>query len=189
MANLTVRTKYVNMVIRWHSYPVDFEERIANYIQSNCSMYCYVCHNGDINSYGEVEEKHYHFVLDFITAKRLSTFLNEIADLFMLPNTNGIQIEKAVSKVKSIQYLIHKNDLAKTQHKPEEIITNLPFNELTTILDSEDDGAITYDYIMKCIRENPNKLYLIHCIGLYAYKTYRNVILDMLDEYTKGTRL
>ena len=186
MANLLCRTKYVNLVIRLNGYPNDFLTLLQTYVESNCSRYAYIEHTNDINGYGEQEGKHYHLVLVYNTAKRLSTFLNELCDLFMLPNANGIEISKTTSEVKSYQYLIHKNNPEKTQHKVGEIISNVPLSELTTIMDSEDDSCVTFDYIMKIIRENPSKLYLIHELGINVYKQYRYVILDMLDEYKSG---
>ena len=189
MANLLCRTKYVNVVFRLLGYPNDFVKKLHEYIESNCSRYSYIEHSADINGYGELEGKHYHCVLVFKTAKRLSTYLNEFCDLFLLPNANGIEIDKLVSEVKSIQYLIHKNNPEKTQHNPSEIVTNIPQQELNTILDSEDDSCVTFEYIMKLIRDMgkyPNKMYLIKCLGLHTYKTYRPVILDILDEYQKG---
>lgn len=189
MANLLTRTKYVNFVIRKLSYPNDFENKLLEFCKAECDRYSYIAHENDINGYGEIESLHYHLVLVYHTAKRLSTHLNYLCDILGFNNNNGIEISQTKSEVLSIQYLLHKNNPEKTQHNISEITSSISTDELQTILDSESDNVVTYEYILNCIRENPTKLYLIHKLGINTYKNYRYVILDMLDEFKQGVRL
>lgn len=183
-SKLETKTKYVCLVIRKPSYPNDFVNMLKSYLTANCSRYFFIEHTQDINGYGELEGKHYHIVMVYNNAKRLSTYLNEICEEFWFPNANGLEISKTVSETKSVQYLLHKNNPEKTQHNIDEIVTSVPFGELQVILDSENDDCLTFEKIYKYIEESKgNKLYIIHCLGLVTYKNYRNVILDMIDCY------
>jgi len=182
MSSLTIRTKYVNIVIRKLEYPLNFDDKLREFVLNECSTYSYICHDKDINGYGEIENRHYHLVLVYKEVKRLSTHLNYLCDFFGFRNNNGIEISKTTSETCSIQYLLHKNNPEKTQHKIDEIISSYPRGELQSIIDSETDDSVTYDYIMKLIRECPTRLYLIQSLGINRYKNYRSVILDMLEE-------
>lgn len=189
MSNLTTQTKYVNVCIRKLSYPHDFEAKLREYVTSQCSTYSYIKHEHDINGYGEVEGLHYHLVLVYKERSRLVTFLNRIADHFGFANSDGIEIGKTISTTNSIQYLIHKNNPEKTQHKVEEIVTSYPIEELKTIIDSQSDTSVTFEYIYKLIMDRPSKLYLIQCLGINTYKNYRSVILDMIEEVKNNHRI
>ena len=179
---LDTKTKYVCLVIRKPSYPNDMLGKLRQYCNENCSRYFFIEHLQDINGYGEIEGKHYHLVLVYNVAKRLSTYLNELCEFFWFKDANGLEISKTVSETKSVQYLLHKNNPEKTQHTVDEIVTSLPSSELQIILDSESDDAVTFETVFKlCKESNGNKLYLIRCLGLVTYKNYRNVILDICD--------
>lgn len=189
MSTLETRTKYVNLVIRKLEYPNNFEDKLREFVTSECTTFAYIKHEHDVNGYGEIEHLHYHLVLVYKEAKRLSTHLFYLTSFFKFPNANGIEISKTTSRTSSIQYLLHKNNPEKTQHKIDEIISSIDKDELQVILDAECDSSVTFEYVLKLVKENPTKMHLIHALGLNTYKNYRSVILDIIEEVRKEANI
>lgn len=181
MADLSKKTRYCFITIRKLSYPSNMDELLKNYCETFCKRYTYIKHEGDVNLENAVEDTHYHCVLEFKENQRMSTRLNCLCDYFGFENAFGIDIDRIKSNVKCIQYLTHQNDKVKTQHSADEIICNYDREELRLILESEQDDVTTFDYLISVLMEETNILGVIQRLGLNQYKTYRNVIWDMIN--------
>lgn len=184
MANLGTRTKNINIVLRKNA-ELDIN-RIKDWCATNCERYAFIKHENDINLQDEVEGIHYHLVLVLLKATRLSTCLTSICDYLEI-NPFGVEIDKTSSLEGSIQYLIHKNDPQKTQHKLDEIIHNWPDNEMKSIIECDSsNGSLTFERILEICKTSKNLLEVIQSIGLGRYHLYRPVVMDIWKEVNNG---
>lgn len=184
MADLTKKTRFCWITIRKHEqdYPLDFEKRLKDYCEENCKTYAFICHDHDLDLKSMTIERHYHLYGEFKKNQRLSTRLNGLVLLGGFANPFGIQIERAMSPVRCIQYLIHKKQPEKTQHSIDEIISNIDRDELQCILDTDNDSddICTFDFIIQCLYQEKTIADVIQKLGLHNYKNYRNVIWDLI---------
>ena len=180
MADLSKKTRFCTICIRKLVYPTNFDNKLVEYLNSFCETYTYIKHDNDINVNGEYENTHYHLVVVYKQNQRLSTRLNNIVDYFGFDNAFGIKVEKTISNIASIQYLIHKNNPEKTQHSIDEIKCNYDRGELKCIIESENDRVTTFDYIYSVLVEEDNLTEVIKRLGLLTYKQYRLVIQDII---------
>lgn len=143
--------------------------------------YAYILHDCDINAEGEEKTPHIHIYAEFTASgRRLGTYLNLLQSYTGL-NPLSISIEKATDPEAVIQYLVHKNAPEKFQYPVEQVITNIPKEELDMIM-SHEDTAFTVDYIQSVWNDTkPFKSDFIRIIGLERYRMYRNVIKDILS--------
>lgn len=182
-ASLESKTNKICVVVRKNK-KIDIAT-IKNWCETYCDLYAFIEHEQDITPQGVKEGCHYHIVARLKERKRLATTLNELVFGLGLDNGIGIEIDRYNCLEGSIQYLIHKNDLDKTQHKPSEIVTNLPKEELETILEAEND-SLTFDRLFFLCKHSKSKCEIMRAIGLGYYQHYRNCILDILEEVETG---
>lgn len=153
MANLESKVTKVTIVIRKNT------EVSTSLIDSFCDLvfkrYAWIVHDGDISTTTmEVESIHYHIVGELKQRTRLGTLLNRIVNHFGFDNPFGIEIDTARCIEACYQYLIHKNDKDKTPHDLNEIVTNIPFEELKTIIETAIDTSITADRLEVVLRSH-----------------------------------
>lgn len=149
--------------------------------EEDAQRYAFILHDCDINAEGEEKTPHIHLYAEFTASgRRLGTYLNLLASYTLL-NPLAISVEKATDPEAVIQYLIHKNAPEKYQYPVEQVITNIPKDELEMIM-SHEDTAFTVDYIQSVWNDTkPFKADFIRIIGLERYRLYRNVIKDILS--------
>lgn len=180
---LTCQSKKVDIVIRKNiEIPIS---KIKQYCIYNFERYAFIEHKGDIKpSTGEIEGVHYHIMGDMIGSKiAFSTRLNTIADFFGFDNLNGVQIDQYRTFEGALQYLTHKNVAEKTQHKKEEIITNLSKADFDILYNADIGEVITYELLFNTIIQSKNIIEVIKAIGIGNYRTWRSVIWDMWNCY------
>lgn len=176
-------TTKVCIVIRKNKYiPIS---KIKQYCDVYFINYAFIEHEKDVEpTTGLVEGVHYHIVGNFNNTggrKRLATRLNDICSFFGFKDCNGIEIEQYNSLVGSIQYLIHKNQPEKSQHKFSEVIHNFEKGEFDLLMTSDTCDVLTFDRLYTEILTANNILDVIKAVGLKLYKDYRFVIRDMWD--------
>lgn len=182
MSNLNTKCSQINIIISLKDIIInDILKRLENYLQYQTLSYCYILHDKDYDKNGIAKLPHIHIVLFNAPRKRLSTYINEIADNLNI-NPLAVQIEKAVNLEGCIQYLIHKNDIEKWQYSINEIKTNIDKKDLELFLNTE-NGCITFDRLFQIIRHSKNKSEVIDKIGLSYYRMYRSVIIDIWNDY------
>lgn len=165
MANLESKATKITLVIRKNTSIKS--EVISAFCETYLKRYAWICHEKDLstNNIGEIEGIHYHIVGELKERTRLGTFLNRACDYFNFDSPFGLEIDSARCIEACYQYLIHKNDKDKTPHDISEIVSNIPQEELKTIIETAIDSSITADrleYILRShIRFNEDSLRVI----------------------------
>ena len=124
---LTTQTKKVFIVIRKNKKIP--KQLLLEYVNTYFDEYSFIEHENDIEPITKIVEGcHYHIIGNLkedYSRDRLKTTLNHIVDFFHFDNANGIEIDKYDNYVLGIQYLIHKNNPEKTQHKSIDVISKI----------------------------------------------------------------
>lgn len=182
MVNLNCRTTQFNIVISLKTEPIDFYTRLDRVLNEifMCN-YLYITHDKDLNSEGEIKTKHVHILIFNNNERvRFSTMINKLAELLNV-NPLAISIDKIISLNGSIQYLIHKNDLDKTQYDIADIQHNLDIEELELYLNTKNE-SLTSDRIIQVVRScNCDSILIMKELGLNIYRAYRPVIVDIIN--------
>lgn len=176
---LTTQTSKLFIVIRKNK--VISHNLIKSYCDEFMNDYAYIEHKNDKDPItGEIIPVHYHIVGNAKKVKTpLSTHLNDIVKYFRFDNSNGIQVDKYDNFVSAIQYLVHKNNPEKTQHKVSEVITNISKEEYDLYMTSEQSEIISFDMCYSICMSSNNIVEVIKGIGFKTYAKYRSTILDM----------
>lgn len=149
-----------------------------------CSRFYFILHDKDINEEGTLKTPHYHLIIDFgKSRKRYTTIINDLSKLLAI-NQNCISVERCINIVKSVRYLVHKDDLDKYQYSPNLILSNAS-SFLNIYLNSED--LLSLDFIINAITGSDNYLDLISFIGFENYNRYHYAI-DKLWNEIKGIK-
>ena len=161
-------------------------DKIKAYCEKFGKEYAFIVHKNDKDKdTGEIIPIHYHIVLNAIDKnKRLSTHLNDIAKFFDFDNLNGVEIDKYRSLESALQYLLHKNDKDKTQHKFEEIVSNFNKDELLNYITC-DVSTLTFDFVYSLCKSSNNIIEVIRGLGLGNFQRYRATIWDIWNELKK----
>ena len=181
---LSDRTQKVNFVISLKGMEdegskFEFKNLVYTALSSfNCPEFAFILHDLDTAEDGTLKTPHIHIYAKFQKVKRLGTFLNDLARALEI-NPLAISVEKCVSMESSVQYLIHKNDLEKYQYSMQEIVTNIPREELALLLDRPVE-AFNVDFIIESWKASSNQAEFVKRIGLERYRLYRNVIQDLV---------
>lgn len=177
---LTCQSTHVDIVIRKNKkLPIN---RIKEYCQTYFKRWAFIEHEGDIKpSTGEVEGVHYHICGDLLDKKvPFSTRLNQIKDFFRFKDVNGIEIDQYRSFEGALQYLTHKNQPDKTQHKKTDIYHNLTKEDFEIFYNADIGGdVITYELLYRAIINASNIIEVIKVIGIGNYRTWRAVVWDV----------
>lgn len=179
---LTSQVRDLFIVIRKNKqYPKDL---IKSWCDEMFDKYAFIEHYDDVEPVtGLVEGCHYHIwahVKDHGVPK--SVHLNKIIKHFKMDDDNGICIEQIANKILAMQYLIHKNNPEKTQHKANEIVTNIEAGELNLMLTSETNATVSFDLIFTLCLSNKNISGVIKALGVSTFRTYRNVVWDIWND-------
>lgn len=176
---LTCQSTHLDIVIRKNKkIPI---YKVKEYCQTYFKNYAFIEHEGDIKpSTGEVEGVHYHICGDTKTSKvPFSQRLNEIRDFFRFDNVNGIEIDQYISIEGAIQYLTHKNQPDKTQHKKEEIVHNFTKEDFEIYYNAEIGNVITYELLYSAVIQSNNIIEVIKILGIGNYRTWRSIVWDV----------
>lgn len=144
--------------------------------------YAYILHSKDLKEDGTPKTPHIHIYAETTASgKRLGTYLNEIARCLGV-STLAVSVEKPNDPEACIQYLIHKNAPEKHQYELKAVHSNIPFEELETIMERE-VTAWSVDYIRAVwLQCRPCKWKFIKEIGIERYRLYSRVIMAVLDD-------
>lgn len=144
--------------------------------------YSFIKHNAD----DEEKTEHYHLCLFF---KRELKSFEEIKELFP-----GAHIEETTSSryLRTIQYLVHKNNPEKEQYSSFDIVTNLSSERLSEILagdgyvfkrfDPDDIIDIFESYYQAGTLSITN---LVKDYGMVALKPYYHILKDFVERFIK----
>lgn len=177
---LTSKTQHLNIVINTTERDIG-EREIKCYCEQYFNDYAFIKHDKDVLDSGELKHVHYHIVGNAKDKSRLSTHLNRLVECLDLSNAFGVEIDKYQSFIGSIQYLIHKNDKDKYQYDIKQIVSNIPSDELETIIESDND-CLSFDRLLSVCSTATNKIQIMREIGLNNYRLYRMLIFDMCDD-------
>lgn len=152
-------------------------------LENSMFEYSYIYHS-IIEDDDSEKTKHYHLVLYF--GKKIKRFTT-IQNLFKgshIENTNKSRYYRC------IQYLIHKNDITKTQYKISDIVSNIETSLLNDIINSDGyefdlfDCTKLQDYLFDAyIKNSMDMFYFINRFGLDAIKNYYFIIKDLLKDF------
>lgn len=180
--SLQTQTHKIWLIVRKNQY-ID-EELIKSYLSVYADEYAYILHEHDIDINGVEEGVHYHFVYNLKEGHkrdRLSTTLNHIVDCFKLNNADGVQIEKYDSFEGCLQYLTHKNQPSKTQHKKSDIITNLEEKDFDNYYNVDLDDIFSFDKVYQVCLTKRTKIEVIRELWIWYSKnsTYQRTINEI----------
>lgn len=180
---LTTQTQKLFIVIRKTGKETPSKALVKAYCEDYFSEYAMIEHTKDIEPVTQVEiPKHYHIVGRAKKSKTpISTHLNDIVKYFNFKDSNGVEVDKWDNYIKSVQYLIHKNNPEKTQHEASEIVTNIEEEVLRNILASETGEDISYDLVYSVCRTSRNICEVIKEIGFKTFNKYSRTILLMWE--------
>lgn len=130
----------------------------------------------------KIKVPHYHvfFNLKFQQICSCNTILNIIVELFHC-NREQISIRKATDVVKCVRYLCHLDDMDKDKYLPFDIVSNDDkkvgdYMSMTLVIND------VRDLVSVVKRHNYNLESIILSIGNKNYKTYRQVIGDLIRQ-------
>lgn len=181
MANITRTAKKITGVIQNKNKNIDINS-LEKWLAENCIDYSYIVHDKDVDENGDLKNNHIHVVFTLKKAKiRLSTTINNLSNT-LICSPFAISLDKADNYPLCLQYLIHRNNPDKYQYDLKDVISNLPFEELSMVL-TETSDIINFDVLKTvCVESCGSKLYIMEKIGVGYYSKYRNVISDILAE-------
>lgn len=142
--------------------------------------YSYIYHNIKEDD-DNFNENHIHCVLYFKSSVR---GFNSLKKLF-----NGAHIEMTNRQryKRTVQYLIHKNEINKHKYNINDIITNINTVEFNEIICSDGYDFELFEstklqrYMFECVTSsNPTIYYFINRFGIDAIKQYYFIIKDLL---------
>jgi len=156
---------------------------LNNYLKNEMrvAFYSFIKHDSDVDGEGNKERTHYHIVVALNTSYAKSTILNGFANGLSC-NVDIVSARKVKSFVKSVQYLIHKNDKDKFQYDYLDIWTN-DVNELNMCLYmSASSYEVDIDYLFELVKRSSSLSEIYKELGLQKSKQYRSLIFDMYKE-------
>lgn len=152
-----------------------------SWLNNSGFRYYYIVHDKDLNEMGELIRPHIHLVLTGLKRWRVKQLLNDLADA-LITNIENIQIEEIKNLTASVQYLVHKNDVAKYQYDWKLIKTNDTDNLVPLLNETILTCSVTTDRLIQLILvEGIERLELIKAIGIGSYQHYKSVIKDLYE--------
>lgn len=166
---------------------------LNTYLSIYADEYAYICHKNDVQPVtGEIEGIHYHVLYnlkDKYKKDRLSTTLNRVVECLKLDNSFGVNIEKYDSFEGCLQYLTHKNDPSKTQHKIVEIVTNLNERDFELFYNCDLSNVFSFDLVLATCMQHNNKLGVINALWPYYSKdSVKHRVIDEIWKLSKEER-
>lgn len=136
-----------------------------------------ICHDRDFNESGEQKHKHIHLVCELYSPRSKKTILKLISDILGISESR-ISIRVAKSRIYANQYLLHQNDIEKTQYDYKDVYTNNK-NKFTCYLRQEPFSDIITAKNIIAMAQHLSLIEIINEIGLQNYNKYRNTIKDI----------
>lgn len=148
-------------------------------------FWSFILHDCDVNENGEKEREHYHLVLKVDSKYSCKTILNDIASELLI-NVNCISISGCRDFVKSVQYLIHKNDLEKVQYDIWNVYTNDTNDMFSIMFDSVSAYDVDIDYLIDLVHTESTLTSIYKKLGMKQVRLYRAIIMDLWKERFKS---
>lgn len=188
--SLSTRTKKISGFVTLGEFPLvsksSIAEKLKAYLASEADQYAFAFHDKDSMDDGSIKTWHVHYVADMSTAKRLSTFVGEIASAIGCSSL-AVTISKYVSFEGAFQYLIHKKDTDKFQYAESDIYTNLSEQDFRLYMDC-DTGRDDYGKILEACRSADNVTEIISALGLKMFTHYHKAIMLTWEHCVKNKR-
>ena len=177
------KSSYFHLVIEKYdtlNNKVITEQELNNYLKNNevITFYAFILHDKDINECGELVREHYHLIVCLKNPYSKTTLINDISSKLLI---NKVIVQSRLIKdfVKSVQYLLHKNDKEKYQYDLLDIWTN-DTNEVIGIIN---EGISQYDldidYLIELVNCSSCITSVYKELGLKKTRTYRSIIIDL----------
>lgn len=193
-ASLSSKRKNVAVILGSKKIPLPnthdkawYYEQLKQWCADHTCEYSFIMHERDLQEDGSPKWPHIHMALIMKSVGKgrnypsLNTILNSLAKQCEVDGLS-IQIDEMTSEVGSVQYLIHKRNQDKAHYLESEVISSYPQEELHTIMESDDEGALSVTYLVSVCSQCRNRIEIMEKIGLKAYKDYRLVITDILTD-------
>lgn len=159
------------------------ERDLSKYLEDEMriAFYSFIKHDSDVNEEGVSERVHYHIVIALNSAYAKSTIISAFAN-GLTCNVACISVRKNKSFVKSVQYLIHKNNKDKYQYDYLDIWTN-DVNELNLcIYMNSSSYELDIGYLYELCKRSESIADVYKELGIQKSRTYRSLIIDMYKE-------
>lgn len=188
MANLNTQTGKILLVINFEDKEVDkgVIDNLKDWLEKNTKQYAFILHDKDILEDGTKKTPHLHAVCNMKTTKqRIATILNDLTKSLNI-SAFLVSIDKYSSFHSSIQYLIHKNNDEKYQYDIEDIVTNIPRQELDLFMKYETQSdELTAERLIDVVKKSNKRTDIMREVGLFNYRINRPVIMDIAQELGK----
>lgn len=127
-------------------------------------------HDSDFDEYGHRKTIHYHVVLVLRIRCTVGSLIKILSDLFHC-NENQISCEKCSDVCMQVRYLVHKDDLDKTQYLAFDIESN---NQMAVInyMSKQVDVVDTTDIDVICDKYHFNFREIAKCLGHKQFKQW-----------------
>lgn len=150
-----------------------FEELIKA-LELLTTEYYVILHDKDVDDDDIIIRPHYHCVVETRSRMDLSALLNKLAKILNI-RKERITLDYNYTKVASLRYLIHLDDLDKYQYAPFLITTNKK-DILTSAFRENSEDVSTETLLSLILDRNMNKFALVRSLGLKQFKKNWQVI-------------
>jgi len=154
---------------------------LANYASTLQCRYFLILHDKDTLDDGKPKLEHIHFVFHRTEGRHLDMGLVKGLSSFLHIATNRVTLSYCRNYVGAIRYLVHEDDLDKFQYSPLSVITN---DKPTLDLSIHGEVVVTLDLLLDLASQSTSKIFFMKRLGLENYMSWRNVIKDVLDDYS-----
>lgn len=156
---------------------------LLKYLKENQAISYYACilHDKDVDDEGVLKRKHYHLVIKLDTVRSGKSIAKDIAKSLMI-NDFCISYSVCRSLVKSVQYLVHQNDIDKFQYSEFDIYSNDINETMNIIINNESMEDLDIDILIDLIRCSSKLSQVYRTLGLSKSRQYRSLITDLWKE-------
>ena len=156
-------------------------DSLSNFATSLHCRYFLILHDKDVLEDGKPKLEHIHFVFHRTEGRHLDMGLIKGFSSFSHIALNRITLSSCRNYVGAIRYLIHEDDLDKFQYSPSFIITN---DKPTLDLAVHGEVVVTLDLLLDLASQSTSKIFFMKRLGLENYMSWRNVIKDIIEDYS-----
>lgn len=188
MANLNTQTGKILLVINFEDKVINESliDNLKSWLETNTKQYAYILHDKDVLEDGSPKTPHVHVVCNMNNSKqRIATILNDLTKALEI-SAFLVTIDKYSSFNASLQYLIHKNNEEKHQYDINDIVTNIPKQELDLFMKYDTQSEeLTAERLIDVVKKAHKRTDIMREVGLFNYRINRPVIMDIAQELNK----
>src|SRR5574344_409355 len=154
---------------------------LAHYATTLNCRYFLILHDKDVLEDGKPTLEHIHFVFHRTEGRHLDMGLVKGLSSFLHIAQNRVTLSYCRNYIGAIRYLVHEDDLDKFQYSPLSVLTN---DKPTLDLSIHGEVVVTLDLLLDLASQSTSKIFFMKRLGLENYMSWRNVIKDLLEDYT-----